>query len=138
MTVSARISRPASFGQRFLGLAGALAAAFVLGGMLLTAPAQAEDAGLSTKDQNIYKYAFSAIEKDRWKEARREAARAKDPLLEKVVIWLDLTRPGPGRVRRDVSRTARPGDGPRRRLVHRRGPTRRGLRGAVGRHHLDR
>lgn len=97
MTVSARISRPASFGRRFPGLAGAFVATFALGGMLLAAAARADEAGLSTKDQNIYKYAFSAIEKDRWKEARREAARAKDPLLEKVVIWLDLTRPGPGR-----------------------------------------
>lgn len=61
------------------------------------APAKADDAGLSAKDIEIYKSAFRLVEKDRWKEARREAARAKEPLLEKVVIWLDLTRPGPGR-----------------------------------------
>ncbi len=61
-------------------------------------PASAADsAGLSAKDLNLYKQAFAAVDKDRWKEARRLAARAKDPLLGKVVIWLDLTRPGPGR-----------------------------------------
>jgi soluble lytic murein transglycosylase len=61
-------------------------------------PAQAADsAGLSGNDQAIYKQAFGAADKDRWKEARRIAAKAKDPLLEKVIIWLDLSRPGPGR-----------------------------------------
>jgi soluble lytic murein transglycosylase len=59
--------------------------------------ARADEAGLSAKDINIYKRAFQAIDKDRWKEARREIERAKDPLLAKVVIWLDLSRPGPGR-----------------------------------------
>ncbi len=57
----------------------------------------ADSAGLNAKDINLYKQAFAAVDKDRWKEARRLAARAKDPLLGKVVIWLDLTRPGPGR-----------------------------------------
>lgn len=60
-------------------------------------PALANESGLSARDINIYQRAFQAIDKDRWKEARREIERAKDPLLAKVVIWLDLTRPGPGR-----------------------------------------
>lgn len=59
--------------------------------------AAADSAGLSAKDIAIYKQAFAAADKDRWKEARRTAARAKDPLLAKVILWLDLTRPGPGR-----------------------------------------
>ncbi len=57
----------------------------------------AESAGLSAKDIGIYKQAFGAADKDRWKEARRLAAKAKDPLLAKVILWLDLSRPGPGR-----------------------------------------
>jgi soluble lytic murein transglycosylase len=57
----------------------------------------AESAGLSAKDIAIYKQAFAAVEKDRWKEARRLIERAKNPLPGKVIIWLDLTRPGPGR-----------------------------------------
>ncbi len=78
--------------------------AFFAGLMLLVAamagrdPAlAAESAGLSAKDIAIYKEAFAAVKKDRWKEARRLIARAKDPLPGKVIIWLDLTRPGPGR-----------------------------------------
>lgn len=57
----------------------------------------AESAGLSAKDIALYKQAFAAVKKDRWKEARRLIGRAKDPLPGKVIIWLDLTRPGPGR-----------------------------------------
>ncbi len=57
----------------------------------------ADSAGLSAKDIALYKQAFAAADKDRWKDARRFGARAKDPLLGKVIVWLDLTRPGPGR-----------------------------------------
>lgn len=78
--------------------------AFFAGLMLLVASMAgldsamaAESAGLSAKDIAIYKEAFAAVKKDRWKEARRLIARAKDPLPGKVIIWLDLTRPGPGR-----------------------------------------
>ena len=78
--------------------------AFFAGLMLLVAAAAgldstmaAESAGLSAKDIALYKQAFAAVKKDRWKEARRLIARAKDPLPGKVIIWLDLTRPGPGR-----------------------------------------
>lgn len=65
--------------------------------LLAPVPAAADGGSLSAHDREVYKRAFQAIAKDRWKEARREIARAKDPLLGKVVIWLDLTRPGPGR-----------------------------------------
>ncbi|WP_374656088.1 lytic transglycosylase domain-containing protein [Dongia sp.] len=60
-------------------------------------PGFADEAPLSAKDKKLFQQAFQAIEKDRWKEARRLADLAKDPLLAKVVQWLDLTRPGPGR-----------------------------------------
>jgi soluble lytic murein transglycosylase len=65
--------------------------------------AAAESAGLSSRDIAIYKQAFAAIEKDRWKDARRLAATAKDPLPGKVIQWLDLTRPGPGRDFKEMS-----------------------------------
>jgi soluble lytic murein transglycosylase len=77
----------------FLACLGLLAA-FAAG----PRPAVAADsAGLSAKDIATYKQAFAAAGKDRWKEARRLADRAKDPLLAKVIQWLDLSRPGPGR-----------------------------------------
>lgn len=74
-------------------VAGFLAIAVLLSG---TAPSIA-DVGLSTKDQKLYEEAFRAIDKDRWKEARRLADMAQEPLPGKVIRWLDLTRPGPGR-----------------------------------------
>jgi soluble lytic murein transglycosylase len=82
--------------RRFLAFfAGLMVLAAALGGLR---PAfAAESAGLSAKDLAIYKQAFAAVKKDRWKEARRLIERAKDPLPGKVIIWLDLTRPGPGR-----------------------------------------
>lgn len=57
----------------------------------------AEDVYLSARDKKLFQQAFQAIEKDRWKEARRLADMAKEPLLGKVIQWLDLGRPGPGR-----------------------------------------
>ena len=43
------------------------------------------------------------VKKDRWKEARRIAETGKDPLPAKVIQWLDLTRPGPGRDFKEMS-----------------------------------
>lgn len=60
-------------------------------------PGRADDNALSAKDKKLYQQAFQAIEKDRWKEARRLADLAKNPLPGKVIQWLDLARPGPGR-----------------------------------------
>ena len=73
--------------------------AFILG-----APgATADSSGLSARDIAIYKQAFAAVKKDRWKEARRIADTAKEPLPGKVIQWLDLTRPGPGRDFKEMS-----------------------------------
>lgn len=69
----------------------------------LTPAAAAESALLSAKDIAIYKQAFAAVKKDRWKEARRLIEKAKDPLPGKVIIWMDLTRPGPGRDFREMT-----------------------------------
>lgn len=52
---------------------------------------------LSAGDQILYRAAFKAIEKDHWVDARKIAGMAKNKLPAKVIQWLDLTRPGPGR-----------------------------------------
>jgi soluble lytic murein transglycosylase len=54
-------------------------------------------ATLSSRDKDIYAKAFALVEKDRWSDARQMATKAKHPLPAKVIQWLDLTRPGPGR-----------------------------------------
>lgn len=84
--------------QRFLAVVLGAAALFIA-----QHTAIAESSGLSSRDAAIYKQAFAAIQKDRWKEARRLAATAKDPLPAKVIQWLDLTRPGPGRDFKEMS-----------------------------------
>jgi len=87
--------------RRFLGfLAAVLGAAALFVGQQ---QAIADSSGLSSRDTTIYKQAFVQVEKDRWKEARRIAATAKDPLPAKVIQWLDLTRPGPGRDFKEMS-----------------------------------
>ncbi|MGH6893252.1 MAG: lytic transglycosylase domain-containing protein, partial [Dongiaceae bacterium] len=63
----------------------------------------ADSSGLGSRDLATYKQAFAAVKKDRWKEARRLADKAKDPLPAKVIQWLDLTRPGPGRDFKEMS-----------------------------------
>ena len=52
---------------------------------------------LSVADLIVYRAAFKAVDQDHWLEARRLAGLAKNPLPGKVIQWLDLTRPGPGR-----------------------------------------
>jgi len=78
--------------KRFLA-AGLIALVALLGAVR---PGIADD-GISAKDKRLYEEAFRAIDKDRWKEARRLADLAKEPLPGKVIRWLDLSRPGPGR-----------------------------------------
>lgn len=95
---AARASRPAVPGRVIQSLKHLLAAGLIATITLLGAarPGIAEE-GLSTKDKRLYEEAFRAIDKDRWKEARRLADMAKEPLPGKVIRWLDLSRPGPGR-----------------------------------------
>ncbi len=47
---------------------------------------------LSGSDRSLYRSAFKAAEDDQWPAARAMAARAQDPLLAKVLLWLDLMR----------------------------------------------
>ena len=49
-------------------------------------------ATLSASDRAIYQSAFIAVEDDKWPVAEALADKAKDPLLAKVILWLDLMR----------------------------------------------
>ncbi len=59
--------------------------------------AAAESDKLAAADLQLYRSAFAAAEKDKWVEARSIAGQARNALPAKVIQWLDLTRPGPGR-----------------------------------------
>ena len=49
-------------------------------------------ATLSEADRASYQSAFIAAEDDKWPVAEAFAHKAKDPLLAKVILWLDLMR----------------------------------------------
>ena len=59
----------------------------------LAAPAPAERL-LSDGDAALYRDAFAAAREDRWSEARSLAARADDPTLAKVLLWMELKDSG--------------------------------------------
>lgn len=49
---------------------------------------------LSAKDAKTAQAAFKAVEKEKWTSARQQAGRVSDPLVTKIIRWLDLTRAG--------------------------------------------
>ncbi len=49
-------------------------------------------ATLSASDRAIYQSAFIAVEDDKWPVAETLADKARDPLLAKMILWLDLMR----------------------------------------------
>ena len=53
-------------------------------------------ATLSASDRAVYQSAFIAVEDDKWPVAQALAAKAKDPLLAKVILWLNLMSPQSG------------------------------------------
>src|SRR5262247_2528556 len=79
--------------------------AFVLclfgAGATLSSPALG--AALSGSDRLTYQAAFRAVQDDKWPEANAFAARAKDPLLAKVILWMDLMRPNSGHLFSDYT-----------------------------------
>lgn len=87
--------------RRLLGFLAVVLGAAVL--FFAHHPAGADSSGLSARDITVYKQAFAQVKKERWKEARRIAATGKDPLPAKIIRWLDLTRPGPGRDFKEMS-----------------------------------
>lgn len=66
------------------------ALAVALGVMLGTLPARAE---LSAADVQTYRQAFKAADAGRLDEARQIARRAQEELPDKVIRWIELTRP---------------------------------------------
>src|SRR5262245_7748809 len=66
----------------------ALAVVGAVGAVARVSPA----ATLSASDRAIYQSAFIAVEDDKWPLAEALANKAKDPLLAKVIRWLDLMR----------------------------------------------
>ncbi|HVT50364.1 MAG TPA: transglycosylase SLT domain-containing protein [Dongiaceae bacterium] len=76
-----------------------LALAFLLWSVISLAngAAFADAGGLSTADIKLYQQAFAAADRGQWPQARALAAKAKNQLPAKVIQWLDLIRPGPGR-----------------------------------------
>jgi soluble lytic murein transglycosylase len=74
----------------------------LLGVAAVASPASA--ASLSGSDRLTYQSAFKAVQDDKWPEANASAARAKDPLLAKVVLWMDLMRPNSGHVFSEYAR----------------------------------
>jgi soluble lytic murein transglycosylase len=61
-------------------------------------------AALSGSDRLTYRAAFNAVQDEKWPEANAFAARAKDPLLAKVILWMDLMRPNSGHLFSDYVR----------------------------------
>ncbi len=69
----------------------------LLAGLSLPALASAEAKLLTASDKAIYVEAFKQVDKQNWAKARQTAQRAKEKLPAKLIQWLDLIRPGPGR-----------------------------------------
>src|SRR5215470_17556920 len=72
--------------SRWVGFALAILGAMGAGARVSSA------ATLSEADRASYQSAFIAAEDDKWPVAEAFAHKAKDPLLAKVVLWLDLMR----------------------------------------------
>ncbi len=49
---------------------------------------------LSDNDQAIYRAAFHSIEHEKWRDAAKQAHKAKDQQLAKVIAWLNYQRDG--------------------------------------------
>src|SRR5215471_13135020 len=73
-----------------------IAFALVLVGAMGAVARVSSAATLSPADRAIYQSAFLAVEDDKWPVAEALAAKAKDPLLAKVILWLNLMSPQSG------------------------------------------
>lgn len=69
----------------------------VLGCAAAAVPAGAAPKVLSSAEERLYRSALAAIEKEKWAEAREIAAKGNSPTATKIIQWMDLVRPGPGR-----------------------------------------
>jgi soluble lytic murein transglycosylase len=66
--------------------------ALAVAGAMGFAAGKSSAATLSASDRAAYQAAFIAAQDDKWPVAEALADKAKDPLLAKVIFWLDLTR----------------------------------------------
>lgn len=73
-------------------------------GASAAASSPATAAALAGSDRLTYQSAFKAIQDEKWPEANTIAGRAKNPLLAKVVLWMDLMRPNSGHLFSDYAR----------------------------------
>jgi soluble lytic murein transglycosylase len=69
----------------------------LVAGASIAAQPKAEAKLLNASDKAIYLDAFKQVDKQNWAKAREIAQRAKEKLPAKLIQWLDLIRPGPGR-----------------------------------------
>jgi peptidoglycan lytic transglycosylase len=69
----------------------------LIAGALAFGQGAAEAKLLNASDKAIYLDAFKQVDKQNWAKARQIAQRAKEKLPAKLIQWLDLIRPGPGR-----------------------------------------
>ena len=69
----------------------------LVAGIVLLGHGGAEAKLLTASDKAIYLDAFKQVDKQNWAKARQIAQRAKEKLPAKLIQWLDLIRPGPGR-----------------------------------------
>ncbi len=72
-----------------------LSGILLLSGIALCAGAARAEL-LSPADHQTYRSAFGAVKSGSFSAAERQAKQAKDPLLAKVVLWLDMTHGGSG------------------------------------------
>lgn len=68
----------------------------LLGIVVYLAAGEARAELLSASDRQIYHSAFAAAKAGNFAAAEHDAKHAKDPLLGKVLLWLDLTRGNAG------------------------------------------
>ena len=78
-------------GWEILLIAVRLLALGLLVGIAIVIQANAHDKA-TVDNQNPYIAAFEAAEAEKWTKARRLAAAGDDPLITKVVTWLELSR----------------------------------------------
>ena len=72
----------------------ALCAATILLAATTFAGGTAFGRALSDTDQTIYRAAFHSIEHEKWGDAAKQAHKAKDQQLAKVIAWLNYQRDG--------------------------------------------
>lgn len=84
-----------------------MAGSVLLGSLFVTATASAIEpprlrptvierngVALSAQDRTIYRDALAAAQKNRWKRARKTAARGSNELAAKIIDWMYFTAPG--------------------------------------------